>query len=260
MFLEEYPLYKKFDLGGKFPKEIKDIPRVKVNFHCKKCGSIQTFVMKNYWFDACASNDPSAGQVLRADYECASCNVEHVYFMIKFDENEEKVMKVGQYPPWSIKIEKGLEKILDKHVDTYKKAIICESQGFGIGAYSYYRRIVEEIIDELLKLISDAIEDEVEKENYEKALNQIDISHNASKKIDIVKGLLPSTLQPEKNNPLTILHSNLSEGLHTLSDEECLTKAGYIRVSLVFLVEQVIEHREKAKNYTESLKKLSKIS
>jgi hypothetical protein len=41
------------------------------------------------------------------------------------------------------------------------------------------------------------------------------------------------------HNPLTLLHNALSEGLHELTDEECLTLARSIRVVLVELAERI---------------------
>jgi hypothetical protein len=54
------------------------------------------------------------------------------------------VQKVGQFPPWSIRVDRNAEQILGQHVEIYKRGLTCESQGYGIGAFSYYRRIVEQ--------------------------------------------------------------------------------------------------------------------
>ena len=58
--------------------------------------------------------------------------------------------KVGQSPAWDIVMDKELESLLGDHAYFYKSGLICESQRYGIGAFAYYRRIVEEVIDELL--------------------------------------------------------------------------------------------------------------
>ena len=61
----------------------------------------------------------------------------------------------------------------------------------------------------------------------------------AREKIDLVKDLLPASLRPRGLNPLAILHSTLSEGLHSLSDQECLALAEAVRTALVSLVNQI---------------------
>ena len=75
-------------------------------------------------------------------------------------------------------------------------------------------------------------------------------------KIDLVKDLLPSILKPNGMNPLGVLHSELSEGLHAESDEACLENAQHIKSILTFLINQIIQSKESAKGFTESMKSL----
>lgn len=42
-------------------------------------------------------------------------------------------------------------------------------------------------------------------------------------------------------NPLTLLHQPLSEGLHDLTDEECLQQAADIRIVLTALLENIAD-------------------
>lgn len=255
-FLESYTLYRKFFTEQEIPSQINEIPRPNINLYCKKCKSIQTFYMEDYWFEKGeAINQPSNGKVLRATYRCAKCKSFTQHYSIKISENLDYIMKVGQYPPWEISVDKELKKMLGDHEENYKKGLTCESQGYGIGAYAYYRRIVEEVIDELLDGIADLISGE-DKEKYLKALEEAKKSHKAEDKIKIVKELLPPVLMPEGNNPLKLLYSQLSSGIHALSDEECLEKANYIRNILLFLVKEIISHRNSAKEFNDSIKGL----
>lgn len=57
-------------------------------------------------------------------------------------------------------------------------------------------------------------------------------------------------------NPLNLLHSTLSEGLHAKTDEECLEVAGSIRDILVFLVNQILQTKESSKKFTSRMRKL----
>jgi hypothetical protein len=59
---------------------------------------------------------------------------------------------------------------------------------------------------------------------------------SAEVRIGVVKDLLPPILRPRDINPLSVLHSALSQGIHAESDEECLELAESVRASLVFLV------------------------
>jgi hypothetical protein len=60
--------------------------------------------------------------------------------------------------------------------------------------------------------------------------------------IDRVKAAIPPVLLAEgKYNPLTLLHSALSEGLHGLTDEENLELAQEIRVVITDLAERMTQ-------------------
>ena len=73
-----------------------------------------------------------------------------------------------------------------------------------------------------------------------------------------MKDLLPSILRPDGMNPLGVLHSELSEGLHAETDEDCLENASHIRNILTFLVNQIMASKESAKQFTASMKNLLK--
>jgi hypothetical protein len=253
-FLESYPLYKKFEVLA--PATLDRFQKPSIKLFCSICKSKQTFSMINEWFSFYShSNFPAAGLVILIAYECVGCGEFHQYFTIKISDNLDYIMKVGQFPPWEIDVDKDLRPLLGKHIENYKKGLVCESQGYGICAYAYYRRIIEEIIDELLDSIKDLI-DEEDLEAYKEALKKTKKSHVAQEKIEIVKDMIPQVLRPDGMNPLKLLHESLSEGLHSLPDEECLEQAGLVRGILEFLVKEIIRHRDSSKVFTESMKKL----
>lgn len=164
-------------------------------------------------------------------------------------------MKVGQEPPWDITPDRTLEKALASNAPYYKKGLVCESQSYGIGAFAYYRRIVEDTIDKLLEDISDLIATE-ERQKYLEALEQVKKTKVTERKIELVKDLLPQTLRPNGHNPLSILYEVLSEGLHAESDDRCLELAEQVREVLVFLVNRIEQSKMAGKSFTESMRRL----
>jgi hypothetical protein len=60
-----------------------------------------------------------------------------------------------------------------------------------------------------------------------------------SKAIDQIKGAIPQSLLINGQNPLMLLHSALSEGIHNKSDEECLELATSIRLVLIELADRI---------------------
>lgn len=276
-FLEEYPLYKKFfDLSGVYNwTEVQSLPKPAIHMFCYVCNSDQTFNMTNQYHEVDGLlHEKILYKTVRAKYVCSACSRGVRVFLIHFGEmtrnhinpeTKEKeesedlyVVKVGQYPAWSIEMDKELEKILgehSEHSEYYRRGLVCESQGYGIGAYAYFRRITENIIDELLESILDLVEED-EKEQYREKLKQVKKEKIAEKKINLVKDLLPKSLQVDGMNPLKELYRVLSQGIHDETDEECMEKSEVIRGILVFLVNQVIRTKKDKKSFTEGMKKI----
>lgn len=256
-FVEEYPLYRKYKVDN-MPSTLDKFPKVQINMSCPICKSNQTFSMRNEYFEnAGYMNAPSGGKGVRLLYKCTHCEKFERFFFIKIggDKSDTWLMKIGQYPAWEISGEPNVERLLGAHAEYYKKGLICESQGYGIGAFGYYRRIVEETIDELLSEIADLISGE-ELEKYNDALSKTKETIVTAEKIELVKDLLPPILRPDGMNPLSALHSALSQGLHAESDEDCLDLAQHCREVLVFLVNQVAASKETSKSFTNSMRRL----
>lgn len=270
-FLEKYPLYKRYNFE---PREswnkfnIEELPRPAINMYCKGCESIQTYNATDeskYEQPYKFIND----NIFRLQYICTGCYKDVREFMLQFKEwsvwDEKKkehiyylqVQKVGQYPAWSIEMDKELENMIGDHAEYYKRGLICESQSYGIGAYAYFRRVTEDVIDDLLESILDLVEEE-EKKEYKEKLEEVRKEKIAEKKINLVKDLLPKSLQVDGMNPLKELYGVLSEGIHDKTDEECMEKAEAIRGILVFLVNQVVRTKRDKKSFTEGLKKILK--
>lgn len=254
-FLEHHPLYRKAKLDN-LPSTADNLLKVKINMYCPRCKSDQTFVMQNeYWETYDHINFPIRGQVLRLFYVCAHCTTFARYFFVRVDENNKYIMKVGQYPPWDISLDPDIAKFLGDHVDLYKKGLICESQGYGIAAFAYYRRIVEEVIGELLEEITQLLSGE-DQNKFMRALEETRKTTVAQDKIALVKDLLPPILRPQGMNPLAELHSTLSKGIHDKSDDDCLQLAMTIREVLIFLVNQATASKEASKTFTNGMRKL----
>lgn len=241
--------------------------------HCKSCESDQSFqhadtlyseradeFLKQPFYKSAGIPAPDflAGEVIHLDFLCLGCNEFHRHYSIKIKDDFTSLMKVGQYPPYDITVPSHLSKALGKeNTNLYKKGLICESQGYGIAAYAYYRRIVELIIDQLLDDIYNLIEvSDPNKELYEKALSETKNQPIAQDKIKLIKDLLPPSLKPEGVNPMDTLYSTLSEGLHSSSDEDCIEIADIIKRSLIFLVTEVIRSQQEKKEFTDGIKAL----
>jgi hypothetical protein len=274
-FIEQKPLY--FRLTEGIPAKQSEIYPDKIEFYCSVCKTNRPFHKpgygkgKRYVGQESGVDRDARDEAIRSvfsevinslfsgiyelKYDCSGCFQEQFLCWIEVNTSEKWIRKVGQVPPWSKNPDSNLTKLISSHRDYYRKGLACESHSYGIGAYSYYRRIVEEVIDDLLNSIEDLIEPS-EKETYSNALNEVKNTIVAKEKIALVKDLLPSVLRPEDLNPLSILHSSLSDGIHNESDEKCLESAQHIREVLEFLTTQIEIHRESSKVFTESMRKI----
>jgi len=269
-FIETYPLYKKFPLDRHYT--VQDLNKIPINLFCDACQSSQTFVMVNEFHEIHnVVNQSVLRKSFRLAYLCVHCQKQEQTYFVRFDKGDGVVkslkdlkgddtapkwaMKIGQYPAWGIDPDKNLSTLLGDEKIYLRKGLVLESQGYGIGAYGYYRRIVEIAIDKLIAQIDTLLAD-TEKAKFAIALESTKKTRVAQEKIDLVKDLLPPVLRPSGYNPLGALYEALSEGIHSLSDDECLELASAIREALTFLVVQLETHRQGATAFTTSMKKI----
>ena len=267
-FLEEYPLYKKFKSEIGWSRNYNSgiqadhLHKPAIKMHCGVCLSDQTYNMANEYYSRHA-NEQVNGQIRDLRYVCASCGRSSIVFLVSFTSDKKNntedclvMEKVGQSPAWSIVMDRDLENILEGNAKYYKNGLICESQGYGIGAHAYYRRIVEDIIDELLESIAEHISSKDELSHYNEAMETVKNTRIAQEKISLVKDLLPASLRPSGINPLQVIYDELSEGIHYNSDEECLESADAIRQSITYLANQVMKKKKDHQSFTDSMKKI----
>lgn len=251
-FLEEWPLYRKFSFH--FPVVLAALQLPSVNMHCATCESHQTYVPQGR-----EGKDPKwtdgMPHTLHLLYWCMSCRRTGRDFLLHIDVPRENVWKAGQWPAWTPPGGEEGHVIFGDHAGLYRRGLVLESQGYGIGAFAYYRRIVEGVIDELLGHVPDLLSGE-ELAKYNEALEKTRKTKVAAEKIALVKDLLPPILRPDSINPLSLLHEVLSAGLHVEDEEECLARAMTVREGLVFLLRQVEASRESAKTFTDGMRKL----
>lgn len=254
MFLETFPLYRPMEVV--IDHVLNKIPKPPIKMHCATCRSDQTFLMINeYYHGRTHANYPSGGEVVLAIYACAGCKNSHRHFLIKIAENRTSVQKIGQFPAWELKGDVNVEKLLGIHKSYVRRGLVCESQGYGIGAFAYYRRIVEETIDTLLDQIAGLLDGQ-ELATYSEALALTKKTRVTADKIDLVKDLLPASLRPDEMNPLKVLHETLSQGLHAESDESCMENAEIVRNIMVFLATQIATAAEAKKSFTSGMRSL----
>lgn len=184
--LESYPLYRK--IPAETNVVLASLPEVSVKMRCPECESDQTFTMQGGYAPNLGLREGStaAGEVGRLKYLCQSCRSFLRYFLVRFGPDGH-LEKVGQFPAPDVTCDPEIERLLGDNAVFYKRGLRSEAHGFGIGAFAYYRRIVEEIIDDLLEQVGDLIPEDDDAANYREAVERAKKTHVAADKIAIVK-------------------------------------------------------------------------
>lgn len=176
-------------------------------------------------------------------YVCRNCRNCVKTFAVSgyIDEPSGKwvLSKYGEEPSFGPPTPARVITLIGPDRDEFLKGRRCENQGLGVGAFAYYRRVVENqknrIFDEILRVSKHLSSDAQLFEDLERAKEETQFT----KAVDTIKHALPQSLLVNGYNPLTLLHSALSEGIHVHSDAECLELATSVRVVLIEFSERL---------------------
>lgn len=186
-------------------------------------------------------------------FSCVSCRKSHREYLVEqvLDEETIRIQKYGELPRSKLIRNRVLQKFLKDDLDNYEKAIVCLSHEYGVAAFAYFRRVVENNISALLDLLQEDAKSSGSDKSILDALADLRKDTPMSEKIKIANLALPNHLKPDGLNPLGRLYQVLSEGVHSLSEAECLQKATATSECLAFLISELAsraEHRARFKS------------
>jgi hypothetical protein len=150
-----------------------------------------------------------------------------------------QVYKYGEKPPFGVPVPNRLLRLFGSDGQTFLKGRQCENQGLGVGAFAYYRRVVENHKNDLLEEIIRVCETVGASQELIAELGSARNEVSFTKSVDHIKMALPQGLLINGQNPLLALHGALSVGLHNETDEECLEAARAVRLVLSDLAEKM---------------------
>jgi hypothetical protein len=216
---------------------------------CKKEQQWETVDEKVYF--------STPGFIRTKSYTCRNCGEKSIHYLFIWQEHEHGSMflKVGQYPALAIEPSPELAKALGQEdAELYKKALINANYNHGLGAVAYFRRVLENKVNLILDLITEALK--LEQVDVEvKQLEKIKSSHRVEDKIEFASKILPKNLKPGGHNPLDKLYTAASVGLHGESDDDCLTIFNEARFEFEYLFKNLIVGNEEAREYVKRLSK-----
>jgi hypothetical protein len=175
-------------------------------------------------------------------YACRNCrrSAKHYALSVLVGGLETgRAYKYGEVPVYGPPIPARVITLIGPDRDHFLLGRRAENHGLGIGAFAYYRRVVENqkgrIIREVARVAKKLGASPEVLQDFEKAANETQFKTA----IDGIKAGLPSVLMVEGHNPLTLLHTALSDGLHEQDDKTCLELAQSIRTVLTELAERM---------------------
>lgn len=215
----------------------RELPKVTLYCEQETCGGLRIFSSK----DQLTIRRGKTSAFL--NFSCRNCRQSVKTYAVSCigaeGQQHISLLKFGEYPAFGPPTPARVIKLVGPDKDYFLKGRRAENQDLGIAAFAYYRRVVENqkgrILDEIIRVSerlgasNDVLED----------LRAARAETLFSKAVEAIKHGIPENLLIDGHNPLTLLHSALSEGLHAQTDEECLELATSIRVVLADLAERM---------------------
>lgn len=237
------------------------LARPEIAMHCShdNCNGVRFFRCSNR--NSLSVNDESVN-LIYVNYLCSNCRVTEKIFSIGITRLEDGLadcIKFGEEPPYGPPVPSKLLKLIGPDRNLFLKGRRCENQGLGVGAFVYYRRVVENqknrMVDEIIKVAErvGVPKDEID------TLKASQKDFRFSSAVDSIKGIMPQALLINGHNPLTLLYTALSDGLHDKSDEHCLELASSIRVVLGELADRLSQALKDEAEINHALAKLMSV-
>lgn len=184
-------------------------------------------------------------------FTCVSCRKDRHEYLVDQVVTEEtiKIQKYGELPRKKIDRDPLLQKFFSHDTDCYEKAVVCLTNGYGIAAFAYMRRIVENNISSLLDMLREDIEKTNNSSPLLDKLAELKKESPMNDKISIANAALPEYLVPSGLNPLGRLYQVLSEGVHNYTDEKCLERAAVVQACIKYLIGELSSRKKNRESF-----------
>jgi len=257
---KEVPVTEAVELTGPFPGQFHSLRLPELQLYCPQD------TCKGYMFFDTKNKQPQlyAGKrrLEYITYFCRNCqNYAKIFSVAVLMQNEKSVeaYKFGEKPLFGPPVPPRVIRLIQPDRELFLSGRRCENQRLGIGAFSYYRRVVENQWGRLVSEIIRVSEGIKASEETISLLKTAKTEQQFSKSVKNLKDAIPPVLLINGVNPLLLLHRALSRGVHNLTDEECLSLAVSIRVVLVQLAEKLGQALKDEKEITDAVGQLLNI-
>ena len=231
---------------GVYPNVSEEINKPELELHCSNdlCNGFRFFRCAEVFSSTGAYLEENSPNYLHVTYQCSNCRINRKVYSLAVilsttEQSHGMCCKFGELPPYGPPVPPKLIKLIGPDRDIFLKGRKCENQGLGIGAFTYYRRVVENQKNRILKEIVKVSEKIGVPQDKIDTLREAIKETQFSKALKMAKDVMPESLLINGHSPILLLHRALSRGVHELSDEECLKLAGTVRLVLGELSERL---------------------
>ncbi len=250
-FCLNVPLYKTFKFkDNKTDNEaIENLRWYREHFdcYCLDCKKASVFHADNK--GRSSTSYASMEQCVFSHKFSCSRNNEHKIFL-SFRLTPGTITKIGQYPSLadlaSVEIQEYRSVLGATRSAEFNSAVGLASQGIGIGAFVYLRRIFESLVEEAHKL--EMNKDGWDEEMYKK-------KKYMAQKIEILEGSLPKFLVDNSS-----IYKILSKGIHQLKENECLSAFPKIKLGIELMLDEKLEKLKREEKIVNATKEISNLA
>ena len=198
------------------------------------------------------------------EYICRNCQKTRKRFALSMSCDKRRngefffgrAWKLGEYPPFGPPTPARMLRLIQEDRELFLIGRRAETQGMGIGAFAYYRRVVEEQKTRIFDKIIDVAKKLGTKDGQIAQLQQDRDKWSFEASAEALKDIMPRELFMDGQNPLMLLHRALSANLHERSDKECLELAETIRLVLIEFADRCAEILRDRNELTAAVKRL----
>jgi hypothetical protein len=239
-------LYTPSSGGGLVPLPPPSFATYRLNppdleLHCERCKGIRLFTLVDDRGLFIQSGELNLRFILYTCRNCGRSTKAYALYIewLSEDTPPTQIEKIGETPPFGPPTPARVVSLIGPEKDHYFKGRRSENQGLGIAAFAYYRRVVENQTNRIFASIIRVAERVGASKQIIEELTAAQKETQFTKAVESIKTGIPQVLLVNGHNPLTLLHSALSEGLHAQTDEQCLELATSIRIVLTELAERL---------------------
>ena len=187
-------------------------------------------------------------------YTCAYCHT--AWFLVMYRKDMFGLEKIGQTPAISVEVPTALRNSLGAEgLNLYRKALTCRNNGYGLAALAYIRRVVEDRTNELIEVVAKLAESHGADHETIAHIRAATGKETYDQKLQLAATVFPESLNINGINPLKELHGLVSEGVHGMTEEECLAVADETQNVFEFIFTQLRTQTTARKDFVEKVKK-----